>query len=412
MSVRAVLFDLDMTLLDTSALEKERAAGNWALVHSNLNMVKPFSPNGVDSHELPAMLNDKGILVGVVTSSPRPYAKALLSRFKIPFDTLITGSDGLPKKPSPETITYALTKLGVAATEAVYVGDSRIDFEASARAGVFSIGAKWGMSEPPYSRMAPDFIVRSPKFVLNIDQYHRYRYSAEAYLAGQIPLSAGGLFLPVNQKEKIFALGRYFPTKDPRHATSLLSNALLDLKDNDAHAKMLGLSLGTFMQIVKPELDWLVPVPAKPGDHRSRFKLVVHEALAEAGLKTKLKEDALIATKKIQGYKEMNHQQRHAALQGVYKATGNPKGKHVLLLDDVYTSGSTVSYCRQELLNAGASQVTTVCFGADQDSVFEVQECPACGRPMRVRTNSMNKSKFWGCTGFSQGHCNKTISIN
>ncbi len=44
-------------------------------------------------------------------------------------------------------------------------------------------------------------------------------------------------------------------------------------------------------------------------------------------------------------------------VKNVYQAEGAPYGKRILLIDDICTTGSTLSACAQTLLNAGASGI-------------------------------------------------------
>ena len=53
-----------------------------------------------------------------------------------------------------------------------------------------------------------------------------------------------GSILHCDDDPTVYALGRYFTASDPRHATSALSAAVLSLKNNDTHAKVLGEAVG------------------------------------------------------------------------------------------------------------------------------------------------------------------------
>lgn len=55
------------------------------------------------------------------------------------FDVVVTFEDYAKPKPDPEPLLVSLERLGVAAGEAVYIGDSRTDIEAAKQAGVQSI---------------------------------------------------------------------------------------------------------------------------------------------------------------------------------------------------------------------------------------------------------------------------------
>jgi len=69
--------------------------------------------------------------------------------------------------------------------------------------------------------------------------------------------------------------------------------------------------------------------------------------------------------------------ERRENTQGVYEAAGDPAGKRVLLIDDVCTTGSTLSSCASVLREAGAAEVV----------------CAAVAFPMPETENGGEKAK-------------------
>jgi len=60
------------------------------------------------------------------------------------------------------------------------------------------------------------------------------------------------------------------------------------------------------------------------------------------------------ATESQVGY---TRQQRLANLRGAFRASDKARGKNILLVDDVFTTGTTVSECARVLRRAGAEKV-------------------------------------------------------
>ncbi len=92
-------------------------------------------------------LRDEGFALGVVTSKMRNTAwGGLVVVGAAPYFECIVGSeDTEAHKPSPEPVLLGCEKLGVAASECVYVGDAPFDIEAGVAAGCATIGVTWGM---------------------------------------------------------------------------------------------------------------------------------------------------------------------------------------------------------------------------------------------------------------------------
>ena len=392
----AFLFDLDMTLLDTSALYAWRSMRMWPRVMSNLHRVTAF-PEA--AHELPAQLKAQGHDVAVVTASPSKYAKALLAEFDIPYDALVAYHDTERHKPDPEPIEAALEELGVAPEDAYHIGDSPIDTEASFHAGVMSIGAGWGVRDwEPFSASAPDILLFDPNRLLNEAKFPQYGYLGEVF-PDEKPIWHQGSVLPLGSIAG-YALGRYFVVADPRHGESHFAQSIITFKDSDVpgsnFAKMLGVAVKR-LKIVETH-PYYVCVPPKP-KQRHRFNEMMKVLRQKLPDEADVDPEGMKCVRDPGNLKGMGRAERQKAVKNAFRSNYTWGDSGVVLLDDVLTTNATVSECKRVLQRNKASEVLPFLIGRDQH-IFENKLCPECDSKMVVRTNRSTKERFWGCSAW------------
>jgi ComF family protein len=107
--------------------------------------------------------------------------------------------------------------------------------------------------------------------------------------------------------------------------------------------------------------DWIVPVPLHPAKKRQREfnqaeRLAVHlSAVTKIPANTGL----LKRVAATQTQTKLTRQQREENMRNAFAMRGPKKlnGQHVLLFDDVFTTGATTNACAEVLLAAGAQEV-------------------------------------------------------
>ena len=104
--------------------------------------------------EAMAELRARGHTTAVVTSKMSDLAVRALdfTGLRDTIDIVIGMEDTQRHKPDPEPVRVALAKLGRAASEAVFLGDSPHDMASGNAAGVITVAAQWG----PFSRQELD----------------------------------------------------------------------------------------------------------------------------------------------------------------------------------------------------------------------------------------------------------------
>lgn len=201
--LKAVIFDLDGTLLNT--LADLHASVNYALSafgfpQRSLNEVRGFIGNGVKKlmqratpentdektneaclsafreHYLVHMrdstapypnviklieqLRENGVKIAVVSNKLHQAVFELCEDF---FPALIDSAIGVEteseRKPCPVNVFKAMERLGVTAEECYYVGDSEVDVQTAHNAGLKCIGVTWGFRDEKELRRADAEVV-------------------------------------------------------------------------------------------------------------------------------------------------------------------------------------------------------------------------------------------------------------
>lgn len=213
MNYDTVIFDLDGTILDT--LEDLKDSLNFALGQSgfaerSLDEVRSFVGNGIRKliersvpkgaqakeidkvhsdftaryalhcaektkpydgvTELLASLREKGFKTAVVSNKADYAVKSLCETyFKDLFDCAVGESEGVRRKPAPDSVNAVLEKLGAKRERTVYIGDSDVDIKTAQNAGIDSITVEWGFRDRGFLiKNGAKILVKEPREILDI----------------------------------------------------------------------------------------------------------------------------------------------------------------------------------------------------------------------------------------------------
>lgn len=109
-------------------------------------------------------------------------------------------------------------------------------------------------------------------------------------------------------------------------------------------------------------VDYIIPVPLHPSKLRQRGynqSKCIADGIAEV-LEKPVLTDVLIKNKASETQTRRQRYQRALNVDSVFKISGstNVKGKHILLVDDVVTTGATLVSCSETLHECGNVQVS------------------------------------------------------
>lgn len=108
-------------------------------------------------------LSDKGITCLCCTNKAHEFSAELLRKFFGDTITEVVGAgQGYPTKPSPEAVLYLAEKYSKPNVKPLYVGDSNVDMETAANAGLTVCGVLWGFRpREELERYNPDFLAEN-----------------------------------------------------------------------------------------------------------------------------------------------------------------------------------------------------------------------------------------------------------
>ena len=194
MHYTSVLFDLDGTLLDTlgdltAAMnrtltrhglpERTRQQMRTALGNGARRLMELSVPSGTDSALFETLLAEynadyaahcrietapypgvaallrtlhaQGRKLAIVSNKPDEAVRALRADFFADTISIAVGEKaGIRRKPAPDTVFRALEELGAGTGRAVYVGDSDVDIQTAANAGLPCLSVSWGFRDAEF----------------------------------------------------------------------------------------------------------------------------------------------------------------------------------------------------------------------------------------------------------------------
>lgn len=254
-----------------------------------------------------------------------------------------------------------------------------------------------------------------------------YGYYGELWADGTA--SRGGFLTSTLSNEKLLpsietdliVFGRYFVSHDSRAYSHPFSQLILQMKNGSTNqinivAKLFARSVNHFYNDSFLKADIITVVPPKHNKKNVLLEVInTSKNLGKDSLNPNIKVEEVLALKEnYQPQKEAgSHTYRFLNVKDKFRTTKKIAG-HIVLVDDIITSGATALECAKVLYEAGADKVTVLAFGASQKRseapMLDRLTCSSCkGGEYKIRFSG--SGAFYGCSNYPKCKSSLTYKL-
>ena len=326
-------------------------------------------------------------------------------------------------------IRKALTQCGVSRNETVFI---TMDHQKSLEAAqelllgtvLYSPQASFDQNKLAIYQNMPDFIVHNSAELAGILDGQAVGHFAEFSVSERqlhpIKPKQNTVYhfeLTTSEGIQVRFSGRYFKVEDARYHLHPLSLRIINAKRYpERHAETFAnIFAHLIMWQTNGDFDLIAVVPPKPGqaDRNGLYALELDKrtVFKDAKINNRVALDSLACIRDYGSLKASGGPaQRAEAIKGALKASQRVRGKKVVLLDDVYATGSTMNECIKTLRDAGAAQVFPIVLAYHPlhcTSLGKLEDglpvCEKCKGKLVPRFKKSSGDLFYGCENFLQG---------
>ncbi len=184
-SINITMRDLDLNDIDNASVRMFVGEGYKVFVQKSLEANGAFNKNEFNKacdiylesfrknclykiqpythiRELLELLKARDIRMAVFTNKLQKIAENCIYHVfgKNVFDIILGECDNVPRKPSPKGLYDIIDRLGVKKNEVLYFGDTKTDMMTGNNAGVCTVGVTWGFRDrQELEHYKPDYII-------------------------------------------------------------------------------------------------------------------------------------------------------------------------------------------------------------------------------------------------------------
>jgi predicted amidophosphoribosyltransferase len=215
----------------------------------------------------------------------------------------------------------------------------------------------------------------------------------------------------------IVAGGRYFNTQDVRSMYHQLSQRIIkSKKSNTNHGRVFLKAYEAFLRNIhsRSHVDGITRIPPRPSEiGNDRFRSIVDQLCSDGKFSNLV--SSLLCIRDYPTQKGLSKAERFENVQDAFDADGAVAGKHVVLVDDVITTGATAFEAARTLYKAGAKEVSIAVLAINQKTnnvrrhTFKPLMCE-CGGEFVLRFHGRDLTAFFGCSRWRA--CEVTINFS
>lgn len=424
--LKGVIFDFDNTIVPTDCLERFRVRRDkngleQCLREKNIQLYKGLS-------KLLIAIEKANIPVSIVTNSPGWYVERLLNQLDIRkfFDVVISYDDVGPddKKPSPKGILLALKGMQLAASQNIlYIGDDKNDVIAAYRAGITPIIGNWTRSVEPISYIPAGVFSVETIIGMVINGTGNLNLFGEILADANSWLTMKGkkvLFLDEDSKlaysedqASIYSFGRYFSVGSEAttklHNSHSLTQQILEKENGDPNYRIPSYWVKSFQAFISHleekkslKFDIVTVIPAKTNKVKRLENMLSEIQDMSDSDSTSYIQDLFYFEDNATSIKSLNRSGRYDEISKSLKLRdqyiSEVRNKNIIVIDDVSTSGATLSRAIKILASSGASQnVYGLCMAKTVSLPKDERKCPICQGDLKLRTNPKTGGSYWTC---------------
>ena len=321
--------------------------------------------------------------------------------------------------PNNTTHNQVLDRLGCKTTEVAYISanDKFINNALS-----FMSGTIWVTDVITYDKVssAADLVCKDLDALFSILDNDVKGFLGEVVLYPSSDRT--GILVPVvfdvdNESYLLCMIGRYFGYSHYMNQIHPYSSAIYLNKKvgkafgifDDVFLNLYKVAIGTIL--TNHTIDAICAVPSRPNKD-NRFANIL-DSLCNMFDFDNLT-SYFICKHDYPIQKSISQMEREENVKDIFDVTVDLTGKHIVILDDIITTGATMRECVRTLKKRGAEEIIIIALGINQfrsnywSSDVDEVNCPSCGTKMVLLVNSNNKSFFYSCGSRT---CKKTMSF-